>query len=261
MILAVVAAATAGWLFAGTGRPLARLGTRHAGVAKPQRRRRAPVLLAAVAAVLVVGLLGGSRSGVLTGAALLIAGTAVVLWGRHRSRRGRERVAADVAEGCAVLAREIRAGRAAAQAVQVVAHDHPVFAPVAATLRVGGSISESLRLTASRPGARGLLDLARAWEVSAHTGAALGPALDAVSSALRAGHTVARTTATELAAPRATGQLLGVLPLAGLVLGYLLGGNPLDFLINSTAGLICLSGGVGLTCAGLLWSDHLSGPT
>lgn len=254
-MIAMLAAALAAWAFDPVP-PLRRLD------ATPRRDVRSghtPIpWLVAVGGVITVVAVGGLRPGVLVVSAVTITATAGVLWTRHLTRRGRARDAAEVAAGCAVLAREVRAGRGHTAALMVVADDHPVFIPVAAALRVGGSVPESLRLAGATPGRTGLIELARAWEVTARTGAELGPALNAVTSALRAEQVVARTTAAELAAPRATGQVLGILPIAGIVLGYLLGGDPLGFLLTSTYGLLCLVGGVVLTCAGLVWSDRLS---
>jgi len=257
VILAMLATLVAVGLAFAPGRPITRLAPIPAG---PRRRKGRPVLPVVIAAVLVSAVVAGPRVGVLLALGVGVAATAATLWSRYRRRRLRRERRVEVAEGCAVLAREVRAGRAPVQALMSVAEDHPSFAPAAAAHRVGGSIPRTLRDTAGQPGREGMAQLARAWEVSTRTGAALAPTLDVVSRALRAEQQVARTTAGELAAPRATGQMLGLLPVAGIVLGFLLGGNPIDFLLTSGYGLACLVGGVGLTCAGLLWSDRLGDP-
>lgn len=80
----------------------------------------------------------------------------------------------------------------------------------------------------------------------------------AVAASLRADEAVSGVVRAELSAPRATGRLLAALPLAGLGLGYVVGGDPIGFLTGGWIGQICLVGGVGLGCAGLLWTDRLA---
>lgn len=259
MIVAMAAAWLAVWWWLPpVGGAVGRLNSRADGV-RAGRRSPLPVwMFAAPAAIVGATILFGTRAGVLVAAAGLVGVTGRLLRRRALARRRRRSAAEQVARGCAVLADEVRAGRAATQALVVAAEEHSPFAPVAAAGRVGGSIAEGLRRAARVPGQEGLGHLARAWQVSERTGAALGPALVAVAVALRAEQAVTRTVGTELAAPRATGQLLGVLPIFGIVLGFLLGGNPIDFLINTGYGQVCLLLGVCLTCAGLIWSDLLS---
>ena len=66
-----------------------------------------------------------------------------------------------------------------------------------------------------------------------------------------------RLVAGELAAPRATGKLLAGLPLLGIAMGYLTGGDPVDFLINQPLGRIALAAAICLVCAGLVWTTLL----
>jgi tight adherence protein B len=69
--------------------------------------------------------------------------------------------------------------------------------------------------------------------------------------------------ATELASAQATARLLAVLPVAVLLLGNGLGGDPVGFLLSSPGGLVCLVAGLSLEYAGLAWltriADHVSG--
>jgi tight adherence protein B len=65
--------------------------------------------------------------------------------------------------------------------------------------------------------------------------------------------------AAELAAAYATARLLAVLPLGVLLLGSGIGGDPVGFLTGSTAGLVCLAVGIGLSFGGLLWLDRIAG--
>lgn len=260
MILAIGATFLAVWLwFPERGRPDRLTVTpQPLAVTKPSWTR--PVGVAVIVLLVMAGIFGGLRGAVLSALTVMVAATAAGLWRRHRARQTARLRAAEVAAGCATLAAEVRAGRAAVTALEVVAEDHAAFRPVTAASQVGAAVTESFRHCAQVPGQADLMQLARAWEVAQRTGAPLAPILDAVAAGLRANQTVAQATVTELAASRATGQLLGVLPVVGIGLGFVLGGNPIDFLFNSRFGLGFLAGGVALTCAGLLWSDRLGDP-
>lgn len=57
---------------------------------------------------------------------------------------------------------------------------------------------------------------------------------------------------------RLTGRLLCALPAAGIVMGFLAGGNPISFLTATTAGTVCLAAAVVLACTGLVWTELLA---
>jgi tight adherence protein B len=103
-----------------------------------------------------------------------------------------------------------------------------------------------------------LAQIAAGWRVATRTGASMASTMDAVAERLRTDQQVSGVVRAELSAPRATGRLLAALPLAGLLLGYLMGGDPLGFLTGTPIGEGCLVLGVALMCAGLVWTDHLA---
>ena len=82
--------------------------------------------------------------------------------------------------------------------------------------------------------------------------------LDQVATALRGDQSVERTVASELAGPRATGRVMAVLPLCGIGLGYLLGGDPIRFLLAGPLGWGCLVGGAVFAACGVLWIEWLA---
>ena len=51
---------------------------------------------------------------------------------------------------------------------------------------------------------------------------------------------------------------LAVLPLCGVGLGYLLGGDPIAFLVSGPLGWACLIGGAVFAACGVLWIEWLA---
>lgn len=60
-----------------------------------------------------------------------------------------------------------------------------------------------------------------------------------------------------LAGPAATGRVLLWLPIIGILLGVLLGAQPLSWLLGEPLGAVCLVAGLGLLFAGKKWSHSL----
>lgn len=85
----------------------------------------------------------------------------------------------------------------------------------------------------------------------------MGQALSAVAEAVRRDREIERVVMSELAGPRASGQVLGVLPVVGLAAGFAMGGEPLTFFVTGVLGPVCLVVGTGLACAGVFWTDAL----
>jgi tight adherence protein B len=99
--------------------------------------------------------------------------------------------------------------------------------------------------------------LAVALEVSELTGAGLAETLQRFAGALRADERAAEERAAALAGPQATASVLGILPLAGIVLGVLVGGRPWHALLATTPGRVCLTTGSVLWIAGRWWTSLL----
>lgn len=113
----------------------------------------------------------------------------------------------------------------------------------------------------SAPGAlRGsapVASLGAALTVCERTGAPTAAVLRSLAEALRDLHDAASSRRTAFAGPRSTARILLVLPLAGLGLGMLLGGDPLRLLATTAAGRVLLVLGVLLTAAGWWWMRRL----
>jgi tight adherence protein B len=145
-----------------------------------------------------------------------------------------------------------------AQALASAADDCPVLHEAQRTLALGGEVTTVWRRQAEKEGLGGLRDLARAWQVGTRAGASLTGTLDQVAAGLSADVALQALVGGELAAPRATGKVMAVLPALGVGMGYLLGGDPLRWLTGGLPGWICLVGGVALACAGVLWIESLA---
>ena len=221
--------------------------------------RRPIALVPALAAV--TGWLLGPRGvdGVIVAAGLLLVGAGVqrVTVGAA-ARRDRDRRRAQVLQFCDALSAELHAGLPTPLALERACAGWAELDPVAAVARLGGDVSDALRALAGRPGAAGLAAAAAAWEVAGRSGTGLAAVLDRVTEALRHEEDAAAEVTAALGPPRATARMLMVLPILGVGLGYSMGADPLDFLLTSTAGLVCLFAGTTLGICGVLWVERLA---
>ena len=259
--LAVVCAGLAGWLWVP---PPQRVRQRLSPAAESvpwSARRGLRLALSIVGSVLVVAMVGfvaGPAAAAVSFATLIGVAAAGRLVALGRRTRAEHATREEVANACSVIANQVRVGRIPAEALVVAAEDAPVLAVPSRVQRTGGDVVDALLEEAEQPGCRGLADLAHAWQVGTRTGAPMADLLDQVAKALRADQSIERTVAAELAGPRATGRVMAVLPLCGIGLGYLLGGDPLGFLVGGPVGWGCLIGGALLAACGVLWIEWLA---
>lgn len=200
----------------------------------------------------------GAEGVVLLTAALIAAGIALRLVVLHRRAADARTAREGVVHACSVLASQVRVGQVPAAALRSAAQDCAVLRRACDVQRLGGDVWSVWRAEAGRPGCAGLRDLARAWRVSEQTGAPMADGLERVAEALRTDQQVRAMVGGELAAPRATGKIMAVLPFCGLGLGYVIGGDPLAFLLDGPIGWSCLLLGVILAGVGVLWIDGLA---
>ena len=258
--LTLLCSAVAVWLWIGPPDPVR--GRLNRSVGRGSRRhpwlRRGMLGLAGLMIVVAAALLGGAAAAAVTFAVLIALGAAVRLGALSRRTRRQQAIRAEVAQSCSVIANQVRVGRIPAEALTLAAADAPVLAVPARVCRNGGDVVAALLTQAEQPGCAGLRDLARAWQVGTRTGAPMAELLDQVAHALRSDQSVERTVSAELAGPRATGKVMAALPLCGIGLGYLLGGDPLGFLVGGPIGWACLVLGASLAAGGVLWIEWLA---
>jgi tight adherence protein B len=226
------------------------------------RRRRSwtvlPIVIIVLGLIITAGYVAKAPGTVLGIAALLVAVTTARLVARHRRRRSARRIRAAVSYACTVLASYLRVGQVPSAALAIAAADCEVLRDGHHAHSLGGDVVHVWRQQARRAGYGGLLDLARAWQVSMDTGAPMSSTLDQVAASLSADQELIRVVDSELATARATSKVMAALPLCGVGIGYLLGGDPARWLLAGPAGWACLLSGVLLACAGVLWIEALA---
>ncbi|MGC4153214.1 MAG: type II secretion system F family protein [Propionicimonas sp.] len=251
--LAVLAAAGACWLWLVPTPGLARLAVR------PERSRRSSERYLSWLPAASIGLGAGWATGWAVGVAGgCVAATVTWVLRRNQRRRTVTKQRAEVVRACQLVGGMLGLGQVPAEALRTAAARAPVLGEAAAVQSLGGEVSSVLRRAAADPGREGLRQLANAWQVAEQTGASMATTLAALAERLAAELALRATVEAELSAPRATGRLLAALPIAGMGLGYLLGGDPVVFLTSSVLGQICLAAGAALGCVGLVWTEWLA---
>lgn len=241
----------------------ARLGDiapRDAHAAPPSRSAR-PVTTAVLAGAALIGfLVAGPGGGV---AAVVGAGTV-----RRRRSAGRAAgdaaaIATEVADALRRITGELRSGAHPAVALGGVRSDgaraQQVLADAAAAAQLGDDVGRALRREAGlRPVvAVDLLRLADTWSLAERHGIPLADLLDDARRTIGWRVQFGRRVHAQLAGPRATAAVLAALPAVGLLLGQLLGADPVGVLRSSVLGQLLLVVGAGLTAAGFAWCDRI----
>lgn len=102
----------------------------------------------------------------------------------------------------------------------------------------------------------GWQQLSATLALAQNTGMSLANVLYRLADALEAGEDAHQARQAASAGPKATANLLGWLPVAGLGLAHLMGAS-LGELVTSATGWILLILGIVLAIAGRLWTKHM----
>lgn len=180
------------------------------------------------------------------------------LWRRVRRRRASEEDAVVVLlQVLDAVTAQVRGGAVPTSAWDATVQ---VIGPraLALTRAVHESVPEALR----RHGGQGrgrpvVLSVAAAWALADEVGAPLAEVLERLAAGLREQVEVDAEIEASLAAPRASAQLLAVLPVAGLALGEAIGAAPVRVLLTTGPGRLSGALGVALALAGHLWTRRL----
>lgn len=183
---------------------------------------------------------------------------------RRRARIRRNRVQ-EFAAGLRLFVAELRVGSHQADAAEGAAEDAPagvapLFRNLAATTRLGGDATAVLAGEAATDAelAGPLGRMARAWSLAERHGVPLADLLDAVRRDVEHGMAFVRDVEAKMAGPRATAAVLAALPVLGVLLGAAVGAAPLHVFRDGWAGQVLLLVGVGLLCAGAVWTGRLT---
>lgn len=228
------------------------------------RRHPQPVDLRRSIAVvlLVVAALGAGVAGWQRLLPLAVVGAAAAgFWSlRARSRRGQQAIerGEKVRECCDALAAELGAGIPPGRALAVAEEIWPPWRQISAAHGVGSSVPAAMCAVArDHPGAGDLIQVAAAWELSHHSGAALASSLTSVAEEIADKQTTRALVRTELSSARSTARLVVALPVMTLAVGSG-NGDPVGWLFSTPGGWICLAGGAALALAGLAWIERIA---
>lgn len=129
---------------------------------------------------------------------------------------------------------------------------------VAARARLGADVPAGIRAAAATSSVPACWErLAVFWQLAAEYGLALSTLMGAAQRDITERQRFSERMHAALAGARATATILALLPAFGIVLGELIGANPVGFLLAGGPGGWLLIAGVGLICIGLLWSDRI----
>ncbi|MCL2783880.1 MAG: hypothetical protein FWD55_00300 [Propionibacteriaceae bacterium] len=228
------------------------------GAVHKRRNRTNPWVVAIL--ICLGGVLAGVFSppvAVMTALAMITTTVAWVMYSRRTQKRALARTV-EVARAAQILESLVGLGHVPAVALSLTAEECSIIEPAVAALRMGGDPAAVLEELSRQEGQAGLARIGHALAVSHASGGSMHASLQQVRDSLDEAVQTAGLVASELAGPRATAQILALLPLFGLGIAYSLGTNPFTFLTGQLLGRICLLAGVGFGCAGVVWSEILT---
>jgi tight adherence protein B len=213
----------------------------------PRRAAGAAVLTGAAAGLMVAGPVAG-----------LVLAIYVALGARAVIRRTRRRRALAARsrslDNLNALAADLRAGLP-------VASDPMAAGPAASDPTASDAAASDATASCSvdEPSDPRLAELTAAvWRLAEQTGAPAADLVERIEADARAGDRARATAAAQAAGAQATALLLAGLPVGGIALGYGIGVDPLQVLLETPVGGVCLIAAAALQSAGLLWADRLS---
>ncbi|MFD2454736.1 hypothetical protein ACFSSC_00610 [Corynebacterium mendelii] len=134
----------------------------------------------------------------------------------------------------------------------------PVVSAVAAAARAAALGRDgAAELVAAGEQSPQLAAVGRLWRLAVTRGIAVADLLSTQVDNLQAAARHRAKVQAALAGPKTSAGVLAGLPVAGIGLGELLGGNPVGYLTGGGFGTVCLVGGTALLCAGTLSAHAL----
>lgn len=203
-------------------------------------------------------------------AALMVAFTLKIVVGRMMKTRRQMKTLAEVRDVVDAISREVAAGARPLEAVEHAAeglksealrHELDVACVKVRLGAAPGAESAGAGSAGAAPGSDALSFLAHLfhiWGISHRHGVGLAALARAHVTDIDAqlAHISKSTSAT--AGARLTVTVLLALPVGAVALGQSSGLGTLTFLLTNVLGVLLFLAGVGLVCAGTLWTEHLS---
>ena len=198
-------------------------------------------------------------------AALMVAFTLKIVVGRMMKTRRQMKTLAEVRDVVDAIAREVAAGARPLEAVEHAAeglksealrHELDV---ACVKVRLGAAPGAGSAGAAPGSGTPSFLaHLFHIWGISHRHGVGLAALARAHVTDIDAqlAHISKSTSAT--AGARLTVTVLLALPIGAVALGQSSGLGTLTFLLTNVLGVLLFLAGVGLVCAGTLWTEHLN---
>lgn len=180
--------------------------------------------------------------------------------GWRRFWRGHERDdAAKIGAALTAVAARLRAGQSPAEAWGAAAKHLPGGAAQELGALAGDEVAgSSTRSGGTRGRIGGALHAARAaTELADDLGAELAPVLETCAAGIEESARAEAERTAAFAAPRATARLLLALPLAGIVIGSLMGAGPIRLFVSSVWGALLVIAASVLLLLGRVWIQRL----
>jgi tight adherence protein B len=174
---------------------------------------------------------------------------------RFRRKSERDALLQRLIDGLAALDAELKSGQPPNLALARAADDPPLWPTALAAIGIGGDVAQALRVDAEK--LPQLRQLAACWEVGSRSGSGLSAAIGQLLQSTRQNEELRATLEAELAAPRATAKILSGLPLIGILMGIMMGSDPVGWLVGNPMGWGCLVTGLLLTAIGAAWSQRM----
>lgn len=225
--------------------------------------RRARVMPAVLAPIAVGVILTIATPPVL---AVIGVGAMVMTQSRRRALRRRQdcrREGEQMIAALETVVGELRVGAHPLQAFGIAAAESSgavgaALRTITARVGLGADIVAGLRAVADESAVPFYWErVAVCWRLASDHGLAVATLMRAAQRDIVDRQRFGSRVDASLAGPRATAAILAALPIAGILLGELIGAHPVRFLLGGGPGGWLLITGAGLIAAGVLWSDHL----
>ncbi|MGV0815405.1 type II secretion system F family protein [Mycolicibacterium boenickei] len=197
-------------------------------------------------------------------AGAVACGTVAMRHRRRATRRQRQRESAALQAALDVLVGELRTGVHPVSAFGTAAGEVPGpvgrgMGAVAARARLGADVAAGLDDVAAGSHLPMHWErLAVCWRLAHSYGLSIATLMRTAQRDIIERERFSSHVDAAMAGPRTTAAVLAGLPVAGLVLGQLIGAQPLEFLCGPGVGGWLLVIGVALACAGLVWADRIT---